>query len=150
MVRKAQLKDAEAIHRLIEPYAEQGRLLPVSLAEVYERLRDFWVFVEGDEVLACGALRIVWEDLAEVRSLAVKEVETRRGIGTEVVTCCIEEARQYGIPRLFVLTYQPEFFLKLGFKPIAKEKLPHKIWLDCVKCAKFPNCDEQALLLEVG
>jgi len=149
MARKAQIKDAEQIHKLISEYAEQETLLPVPLTEVYERLRDFWVCTEGDDVLACGALRIVWEDLAEVRSLAVRNYAGGRGYGREIVKCCIEEARQYGIPRVFALTYVPDFFSKLGFSSIAKERLPHKIWLDCVKCAKFPNCDEQAIVIDL-
>jgi len=148
LVRKALMRDAPAIHRLIKAYADQGVLLPVSLAEVYERLRDFYVCEMDGEIVGCGALRVVWEDLAEVRSLAVREDRLRRGVGRGIAAECIKDARALGIPRVFALTYQPEFFAKLGFRPISKDRLPHKIWLDCVMCPKFPNCDEQALVLE--
>jgi len=149
MVRRACVRDAGAVHALIKTYSDQGVLLPVPLAEVYERLREFYVYEQDGAVVGCGAARIVWEDLAEVRSLAVQEGRERRGIGRQIVQECIRDARALGLARVFALTYQPEFFKRLGFKPIDKEELPHKVWLDCVRCPKFPNCDEQALVLEV-
>lgn len=148
-VRKARIGDAAAIHRLVKTYSDKGALLPVSLSEVYERLRDFFVCECEGRIVGCGALRIVWDNLAEVRSLAVVSDMARQGVGRAIVEACLTEARALEVPRVFALTYEAEFFAKLGFEPVAKEKLPHKIWLDCVKCAKFPNCDEHAVIHEM-
>lgn len=145
MIRKAILQDARQIHKLLLNYAKDGLVLPRSLMEIFEAIRDFYVFVEGDRVVGAAALNICWEDLAEVRSLVVHEEFGGRGIGKLLVEACISEARQLGIGRIFALTYQQVFFEKLGFTVIEKSELPQKIWGDCIKCAKFPECDEIAL-----
>ncbi len=144
-VRKARITDAERIQFLINEYAKLGLMLPRSIQSIYENIRDFWVYEERGEVLGVCALTIFWGDLAEIRSLAVDSKHTGRGIGTALVKRALEEAREFGIPRVFTLTYQVKFFEKLGFKVIDKEKLPHKIWRDCINCVKFPNCDETAM-----
>jgi len=144
-VRKARITDAERIQFLINEYAKLGLMLPRSIQSIYENIRDFWVYEEKGEVLGVCALTIFWGDLAEIRSLAVDSKHTGRGIGTALVKRALEEAREFGIPRVFTLTYQVKFFEKLGFKVIDKEKLPHKIWRDCINCVKFPNCDETAM-----
>jgi amino-acid N-acetyltransferase len=90
----------------------------------------------------------MWEDLAEVRSLAVRDDRMGRGVGTELVEACISEAIVLGITRVFALTYKPVFFEKLGFQRVDKSELPHKIWSDCLKCSKFPDCDEVALVAD--
>jgi amino-acid N-acetyltransferase len=144
-VRKASIRDAQRIQFLINEYAKLGLMLPRSIQSIYENIRDFWVYEEGGEVLGVCALTIFWSDLAEVRSLAVAPGHTGKGIGTALVKRALEEAREFGIERVFTLTYQVGFFEKLGFKVIDKEKLPHKIWRDCINCVKFPNCDETAM-----
>lgn len=149
MIRKAILRDARQIHKLLLIYAKDGLVLPRSLMEIFEAIRDFYVFVEEDRVLGAAALNICWEDLAEVRSLVVHADYGGRGIGRQLVEACIAEARQLGIGRVFALTYQQNFFEKLGFAVIEKSELPQKIWGDCIKCAKFPECDEIALSLSL-
>ena len=145
MIRKAILQDARQIHRLLLTYAKDGLVLSRSLMEIFEAIRDFYVFVEEDRVVGAAALNICWEDLAEVRSLVVDESFAGRGIGKHLVEACLSEARFLGIGRVFALTYQQAFFEKLGFSVIEKSELPQKIWGDCIKCAKFPECDEIAL-----
>lgn len=145
MIRKAILRDARQIHQLLLVYAKDGLVLPRSLMDIFEAIRDFYVFVDDDKVLGAAALNICWEDLAEVRSLVVHESSAGRGIGKHLVEACLAEARHLGIGRVFALTYQQVFFEKLGFAVIEKAELPQKIWGDCIKCAKFPECDEIAL-----
>ena len=149
MIRKARMSDVKGIHGLIAEYARKGDMLPRSLADIYENLRDYFVFLGNDgELVGSAAIHIMWEDLAEVRSLAVREGEMRRGIGTQLVESCISEAIVLGIARVFALTYKPEFFEKLGFHIVDKAELPQKIWTDCLKCSKFPDCDEVALVAD--
>jgi amino-acid N-acetyltransferase len=143
------MSDVKAIHRLIAEYARKGDMLPRSLSDIYENLRDYFVFEEdGGELVGSAAIHIMWEDLAEVRSLAVREGKMRRGVGTQLVESCISEAIVLGIGRVFALTYKPEFFEKLGFHIVDKAELPQKIWSDCLKCSKFPDCDEVALVAD--
>ncbi|HEX8042376.1 N-acetyltransferase [Candidatus Deferrimicrobium sp.] len=149
MIRKARMSDVKGIHQLIADYAKKGDMLPRSLADIYENLRDYFVFLEDDgELVGSAAIHIMWEDLAEVRSLAVREGRMRRGVGTQLVESCISEAIMLGIARVFALTYKPEFFERLGFHTIDKAELPQKIWSDCLKCSKFPDCDEVALVAD--
>lgn len=149
MIRKAILSDARQIHRLLLTYAKDGLVLSRSLMEIFEAIRDFYVFVDENQVVGAAALNICWEDLAEVRSLVVDQDHAGRGIGKHLVEACLFEARQLGIGRVFALTYQQKFFEKLGFSVIEKSELPQKIWGDCIKCAKFPECDEIALSLHL-
>ena len=149
MIRKARMSDVKEIHQQIAEYARKGDMLPRSLADIYENLRDYFVFEETNgELAGSAAIHIMWEDLAEVRSLAVREGKMRRGIGTRLVESCISEAIVLGIDRVFALTYKPEFFEKLGFHIVDKAELPRKIWTDCLKCSKFPDCDEVALVAD--
>jgi amino-acid N-acetyltransferase len=149
MIRKAIIPDVKEMHRLLLDYARDGLLLSRSLAELYEMLRDFYVFEVDGRVVGTAALNICWEDLAELRSLAVHPDYNGRGAGKELVQACLDEARRLGIRRVFALTYKQAFFEKLGFKVIEKSQLPHKIWGDCMKCAKFPDCDEIAMAIEL-
>ncbi len=149
MIRKARISDVKEIQKLLTSFASRGEMLSRSLSELYEALRDFYVYEEGGELLGTSALHIVWEDLAEVRSVAVAESAGRRGIGSQVVGACIAEARELGLRRLFCLTYKPDFFAKFGFKIADKSELPHKVWGDCIKCVKFPDCDEIAMVLDL-
>ena len=149
MIRKAILQDARQIHQLLMVYVKDGLVLSRSLMDIFESIRDFYVFVEEDRVIGVAALNICWEDLAEVRSLVVHEDVAGRGIGSHLVETCLSEARQLGIGRVFALTYQQSFFEKLGFEVIEKSELPQKIWSDCIKCVKFPDCDEIALSISL-
>ncbi len=149
MIRKARLEDVKDIQRLIKLYAPKGGILPRSLSELYDHLRDFFVFIRNRKVVGICALHICWEDLAEIRSLAVQEGNQKKGIGAKLVKACLEESRLLGVKQIFALTYQAEFFERLGFKKVDKAVLPHKIWTDCLKCVKFPDCDEIAVVKEV-
>lgn len=149
MLRKAEIKDVKDIQKLLTHFASRGDMLSRSLSELYEALRDFYVIVEDDRILGTAALHIVWEDLAEVRSVAVSEDAGRKGIGSQVVRACIDEAKEIGLKRVFCLTYKPDFFAKFGFRIVDKSELPHKVWGDCVKCVKFPDCDEIAMILDL-
>ncbi len=146
MIRKARITDAKAIQQLLIHYAKEGLMLSCSLSEVYEAIRDFYVYEQDAEVLGTVRLHICWEDLAEVRSLAVSEGQGGKGVGRKLVEECLTEARSLGLKRVFALTYKAGFFQKLGFSEIEKSELPHKIWGDCIKCVKFPECDETAMI----
>lgn len=147
MLRKAQINDVKDIQKLLMTFASRGDMLSRSLSELYESLRDFYVIEENGVILGASALHIVWDDLAEVRSVAVTEEVGRKGIGGQLVEACISEAREIGLKRIFCLTYKPDFFAKHGFKLVDKAELPHKVWGDCIKCPKFPDCDENAMIL---
>jgi len=149
MVRRARISDAKVIHQLLLKYAGDGLMLSRSLSDIYEAIRDFYVYELDGQVVGTGCLSICWEDLAEVRSLAVAETVKGRGVGREIVKACLDEARQIGLRRVFALTYQVEFFGKLGFVEIEKSQLPHKVWGDCVRCPKFPECDEVAMMVDL-
>jgi len=149
MIRKAKIADVKPIQLIINEYANQGQMLPRSLNELYENLRDFSVFEDNGGIAGVCALHISWDGLAEVRSLAVRKDRIGKGIGASLVNHCLREADDLGAERVFVLTYQEGFFKKLGFSPVDKKELPHKIWTDCLNCVKFPNCDETALIISL-
>lgn len=150
MIRKATLNDVKAIQSLINQYAETGQMLPRTLNELYEHLRDFHLYEDNGSLAGVCALHVSWEGLAEIRSLAVRSDRVKRGIGAELVRKCLAEANELNVKRVFVLTYQAEFFRKLGFADVDKKELPHKIWTDCLNCVKFPNCDESALIINAS
>jgi len=145
-IRKARAEDVPAIQKLVAFFAVRGELLPRTLNELYQHLRDFFVCELHGEVVGIAALSLYWEDLAEVRSLAVQEGQGGKGLGAALVHACLDEAARLGIRRVFALTYRPGFFEKLGFREIDKRELPQKIWKDCIRCAKFACCDEVALI----
>lgn len=150
MIRKATLKDVRAIQALVNQYAETGQMLPRTLNELYENLRDFHVFIDASGgVIGVCALHVSWDGIAEIRSLAVQRDHARHGIGSAMVRSCLDEALSLLVERVFVLTYQDGFFSKLGFREVDKKELPHKIWTDCLNCIKFPDCDETAMILRI-
>lgn len=149
-LRKAKIDDVPQIHTLVNSFATRGEMLGRSRSELYEGLRDFFVAELDDVILGCSALHINWEDLAEVRSLAVLPEVQGKGLGKLLVNACVEEARSLGIPRVYALTYRPDFFERVGFSKVSKDSLPHKVWGDCLKCPKFPNCDEDAVTMELN
>ena len=144
-VRKARMADVEPIHALVHEYSRQQVMLPRSRADLYESLRDFVVAERKGEVVGCGALAIQWDDLAEIKSLVVTDACQGRGVGRRLVRACLAEARRLGIGRVFALTKTPAFFEGIGFGQVSRESLPHKVWADCVRCPKFPDCDEEAV-----
>ncbi len=145
-VEKARIKDVPQIHRLINHFADKDEMLGRSLSEIYENIRDYFVIRGGKRVLACAALHICWSDLAEVKSVAVAEDNQRQGIGTRLVEACLNEAKELGIATVFCLTYRPTFFEKFGLSQVDKMELPRKVWTECYRCPKFPDCDEVALI----
>ena len=147
---KAEIHDAQAIHDLINLYAQRGDMLPRTMGEVYENLRDFYVVRNEDRLLGCVALHIVWSDLAEVKSLAVSEAAQSRGLGSILVNAGVEDARDLGLERVFALTYRPAFFERLGFVQADVMTLPRKVWNECYRCPKFPSCNEIALVRELN
>ena len=152
MIRKARIEDIPSIHLLLRHYDDKGDMLARPLSQLYDHLRDFWIFedTESNELIGCCALQFCWEDLAEIRSLAVKKEYKNSGTGTILVDRCIQEAIVFNIPKLFVLTYQSSFFKKFDFKIIDRSELPIKIWSDCMSCVKFPDCDETAMIKELS
>jgi amino-acid N-acetyltransferase len=135
---------------MVNHFAANGKMLPRSLSEIYENIRDYFVVRENDEVVACVALHVNWEDLAEVKSIAVTEDYQKHGVGEKLVESCLDEAKELGIPTVFCLTYVPDFFVKCGFELVDKKELPHKVWGECYRCPKFPDCDESALMYHMG
>ena len=151
MIRKAVIKEATEIHRILNYYGNRGILLPRSLSELYEHLRDFYI-VEDDvseKIIAICALGLCWDDLAEIRSLAVEEGYQGNGYGMMLIEKCVEEATALGLKQIFTLTYVPDYFKNFGFRVVDKSELPHKVWSDCLKCTKFPDCDETSLIKEI-
>jgi amino-acid N-acetyltransferase len=147
--RKAKVSDIKKIHRSLNAFAKKGLTLPRPLNELYEHVRDFYICEDSTGILGFCALHLLWEDLGEIRSLIVTEESRKQGIGKILVSKCIGEAKRLGLKRVFALTYTPDFFKKIGFGDIDKSKLPHKIWGDCMRCPKFPECDEFAVIKNV-
>lgn len=146
MIRKAKIEDIPEIHKLINEYAEKGFLLPRSLSDLYENIRDFYILLIDGRIVGTCALHIIWEDLGEVRSLIVRREFENRGYGRRLVETCLREAKFLGLRRVLALTYIPDYFKKLGFVDVDKRTLPFKVWSDCVRCPKFPDCGEFALI----
>lgn len=146
VIRPARMSDVREIHALLQGFADQGLLLGRSISSLYDQLRDFVVYSDKSGVQGVCSLHICWDNLAEIRSLAVAAGAGGRGVGQTLVSKCLDEARRLEISQVFVLTYQADFFRKLGFVDKEKRELPHKIWSDCLNCPKFPDCDEEALV----
>jgi amino-acid N-acetyltransferase len=151
MIRKAKIKDIKAIYELLQEYGNNGELLPRPLSELYDHLRDFSVYVgeKDDSVIGCCALQICWDDLAEIRSLAVHPMHVGKKIGSVLAESALVEAKSYNIAKVFTLTYRPGFFKRYGFVEIDRSELPLKIWGGCLLCIKFPDCDETAMMKEI-
>ena len=150
-VEKAKINDVQKMHEMVNKFASRNEMLARALSEIYENLRDYLVIRNSDdEVIACVALHISWADLAEVKSLVVSEDQQYKGLGAMLVNACLDEAKILGIPTVFCLTYKPGFFEKHGFKQVDKMELPKKVWSECFRCPKFPDCDEVALVYNFG
>jgi len=145
-IEKAKIQDVPQIHRLINNFADKGEMLARSLSEIYENIRDYFVIRQGEQVIACAALHVCWSDLAEIKSVAVAKDSQKQGIGAQLIEACLKEAKELGIVTVFCLTYQPGFFEKFGLSQVDKMELPRKVWTECYRCPKFPDCDEVALV----
>lgn len=149
IIRKAKISDVEDIHQLINHYAAKGDMLARARTTLYEGIREFLVVEINKKIVAAGSLHVVWSDLAEVRALAVAPEYIRHGLGKTLVEAFLKEAKELELPRVFALTYKPEFFAKCGFHLIDKEDLPQKVWKECVNCPQFPNCEESAVIINL-
>lgn len=149
LIRRAHVTEVKAIRELIHREAAKNLMLPRPIHEIYQNLRDFFVYYVDGKVVGCCALHIVWEDLGEIRSLVVDEDYRGKDIGKELVLRAVKDARELCLPKVFALTYIPQFFEKLGFSMIDKAELPHQVWADCVRCPKFPDCGEIPLTLDL-
>jgi len=152
VIKKAVAADIESVHKILNFFAQKGLLLPRPLSELYEHLRQYFVLKTEPAGIVHGVcgLGICWKDLAEIKSLAISETHQGKGFGRRLVAACLKEAKLLELNRVFTLTYIPDFFNQFGFKEIDKSCLPHKIWADCLKCPKFPDCDETALMLDLN
>ncbi len=163
-IRRAKVSDVQQIVSLINSYAEKGEMLYRSQSQILQQVRNYFVAAAvnsdnhnngnthpepSDSILACGSLDITWNDLAELRSLAVRQDIQGNRLGTQVVEALMGDAAELGLKHVFALTYKPHFFERLGFKIIDKQQLPHKVWSICIDCLKFPVCDEVAMQVEV-
>lgn len=151
MIRKANIQDIKAIHRLLQEYGKKEELLARPLSQLYDHLRDFSVYVDenNQQLTGCCALQICWEDLAEIRSLAVHPDHMGKNIGKQLTQTVLQEAKSFQVKKVFTLTYKPNFFKQFGFVTIERSELPLKIWGDCIICVKFPDCDEIAMMKEL-
>jgi amino-acid N-acetyltransferase len=146
-IRPARVGDVPAINDLIRTFADRKLMIRRSLGELYESIREFLVAIDDDgQIIGCVALHVFWEDLAELKCLAVAEQAHGQGVGRRLVDACWGAARELEINSVFALTYAAEFFEKVGYHRIDKADLPHKIWNECVRCPLFPNCQEIALI----
>ena len=145
MIRDATIEDVERIHELINGYAELDKMLFASMSSIYENLQIFKVAELDGETVGCCALKVLWKDLAEIKSLAVDEAHFGKGIGRALVLGCVDKAKKLGLKKIFTLTLEPDFFIKVGFETVQKELLPMKVWSDCTECPKQDHCDEIAL-----
>lgn len=150
IIRKAILPDVEKIYELVNYYADKGLMLPRSRSILYENIRDFVVIEKDGEIIGIGALHVLWNDLAELRTLAVKSNMVKQGIGKQIVEFILKEAKGLKIQKVFTLTYQSGFFEKLNFTIIDKETMPKKVWTDCINCPKFPNCNEICMEININ
>ncbi|MDR1322271.1 MAG: N-acetyltransferase [Gracilibacteraceae bacterium] len=149
MYRKARLADVEEMLDLVQFFADKGLMLPRSRHALYEGIREYRVARAGDKLVGIGALRVLWRDLAEIRTLATAEEYQKQGVGREIVRLLLAEAEEMECASVFTLTYQARFFEMMGFRRVEKDSLPQKVWQECINCVKFPNCDEIALVREV-
>jgi amino-acid N-acetyltransferase len=149
-IRPARVGDVPAVQDLIRTFADRKLMIRRSLGELYESIREFLVATDDDgTVIGCAALHVFWDDLAELKCLAVSESIHGRGVGRRLVEACWDAARELEIKTVFTLTYVAEFFERCGYHRIEKSELPHKIWNECVRCPLFPSCTEVALVRTV-
>ncbi len=151
LIRKAKMDDVRSIYQILNYYADRRELLPRALSEIYENLQQFFVVTHGRTVVGCVALYVTWEDLAEVKALAVAEGYRGKGLGMRLLKTVIQEAKKLGVKTLFTLTIREKLFRIAGFSRTKKSQLPHKVWTECVRCPYFPEaCIETSMTLQLG
>ena len=151
-VQKARLSDVNEMFHIVNYYAERQQMLPKTQLQLYENLRDYSIAVgpsASNRALGCGALHIYWEDLAEIRALAVAPEITHKGVGTALVERLLDEARELEIEQVFLFTYEPRFFARFGFIQVEHRTMPLKVYNECFHCPKFNKCDEVAMVLHI-
>ncbi|GHT05705.1 acetyltransferase [Endomicrobiia bacterium] len=146
-IRSARVMDVKEIHKLVEYHANNKEMLHRSLSAIYENIQEFVVLESEDNIVGCGALHVSWENLAEIKALAVSDKYKGQGFGRKIVKILQDNAKNLGVSRIFALSFKPKFFIKLGYKIIPKETLPHKIWSECINCHLFSECGEVPLLI---
>jgi amino-acid N-acetyltransferase len=153
-VRRAMMEDVPGIAAVMADYVARGVLLPRPVGELYQSLREFHVAVVpgaggAPEIVGCAALRLLWSDLGEVRSLAVRPDQHGKGLGAALVRAVVDDARTLGLPRVIALTREVAFFERSGFVVASRDGLPRKVWVDCVRCPRRHACDEVAVVLDL-
>jgi amino-acid N-acetyltransferase len=148
-IRKAELRDVPALFQMISHYAAQRVVLPRTLVEIYENVWEFTVAERDGVVVGCGALKFYSAELAELRSLCVAPGGIHRGLGRALSEHLLDEAESHGLKTVFALTLAPDFFTKLGFREVPRERFPTKVWRDCLACPKYFQCDEKAMALDL-
>jgi amino-acid N-acetyltransferase len=146
-IRPARVMDVKEIHKLVEYHANNKEMLHRSLSAIYENIQEFVVLENESKIVGCGALHVSWENLAEIKALAVSDKYKGHGFGRKIVEILQENAKNLGVIRVFALSFKPKFFMKLGYEIIPKETLPHKIWSECINCHLFSECGEIPLLI---
>lgn len=149
-IRPAKVQDVKQMHKIIEFYADNKEMLHRSLNSIYENIQEYVIAEDKGNIIACGALHVSWDDLAEVKALAVEKSYARKGIGTKIVKTLEQNALALGIYATFALSFKPEFFKKMGYEVISREILPQKIWSECINCHLFPDCGEVPLIKELS
>ncbi|MCG3775632.1 MAG: Amino-acid acetyltransferase [Nitrospira sp.] len=145
-IELAQLKDVPKIHQLISYFADRNEMLHRPLSELYENLRDFYVIRQGDDIIACASLHVVWSDLAEIKAVAVREDFQSQGLGKQLIHHCMEAGKEMGLKSVFVLVIKTAYYEQLGFQQVDVMALPRKVWGECLRCPKFPSCNEVAMV----
>lgn len=149
LIRPATLEDVPSVLKLINSHAQKGLMLMKSPLDIYRGIFNFVVCEIDGQIVGCSRLAVVWKDIGEVASLAVSDDYKRQGIGKKLVMACLEKAKQIGLPRVFTLTYQVDFFTHCGFKIVERDSLPYKVFGDCLKCPKVDCCDENAMVMDL-
>jgi amino-acid N-acetyltransferase len=148
-IRPARVSDVRQMHKIVEFYADNKEMLHRSLNSIYENIQEYIVAEEDGKIIGCGALHVAWEDLAEIKALAIAPEYRRKKLGTKIAEQLQENAKKLGVKKVFSLSFKPDFFIRLGYSVIPKETLPHKIWSECINCHLFPDCGEVPLLLDL-
>ena len=148
-IRHAKVTDVKKMHKLVEFYADNKEMLHRSLNAIYENIQEYMVAEENGTIVGCGALHVSWDDLAEIKALAVAKTHMGKGIGRKLVTELEKNAVKLDIFTTFALSFKPAFFQKIGYEIISKEVLPQKIWSECINCHLFPDCGEIPLIKDL-
>lgn len=148
-LRHATVRDIPQVLDIINQWASAQEMLPRSPLSLYEGIRDFRIAERDGVVVGCGALHVVWGDLAEIRSIAVLPSEKGKGTGRALAQLLLEDANALLVPKVFAFTYVPGFFEKIGFRVVDHGELPHKVFADCMNCPKFNACDEIAMVVDL-